>query len=88
MRDDSRGMAISCLLGLHRMEPTGLDLAGATLSWAGTVERCYDRVTQCSRCGKVHRKGLYMLPLEWSQTARDGSGWPVNEHGDRLPIAA
>lgn len=57
---------------------------GATLNWAGSVDPCYSLTYRCE-CGQVETTSGWLLPLV--PVTRDADGWPLDETGDRMPVA-
>ncbi len=78
-----------CLIRRHQWKPAEQVIEGATLSWAGTPTRQYGWHYKCSRCGAETYKGGFVIPGDrrLNPKAYNADGWPIDEQGNKLPIA-
>lgn len=72
----------------HNWKVVGEEVEGATLSWGSSLTRQFGWHYKCE-CGATKYEGGRIIPndREHNPNVYDMSGWPLDEAGERLPLA-
>ncbi len=72
----------------HDWEFLGTKVKGVTLSWAATPVRNFDFNYRCRKCQKEKSEQGYLYgDRRLNPECYGEDGWPIDENGNRLPIA-